>query len=136
MRSDSHPRSMGAVHSNPAVPVDQLSPPIRCCAAQRLHNPDASGPSYCLADSRSGTVGALRASDRGTYFLRAVIKPRGRSSSIRKETLLRVPIDRETSKVLQAFGRKGNGLLSRTNCFHNLRSKQTQRGGVSHITMA
>jgi hypothetical protein len=34
--------------------------------------------------------------------------------------LLRIPFDRETSLILQALRRNGNGLLSRADRFHDL----------------
>ena len=37
-----------------------------------------------------------------------------------QKTLLRIPFDRETGVILQALRRNGNGLLSRTDGFHDL----------------
>ena len=55
---------------------------------------------------------------------------------VRKEPLLRIPFDRETSVILQALGRKAHGLSPATDRFNYRRRQESERDHVAYIAVA
>jgi hypothetical protein len=64
------------------------------------------------------------------------IHQRVESALIRKEPLLRIPIDRKTSVIFQTLGRKADGLSPHADRFNYRRRQESERDHMAYIAVA